>query len=125
MAVIATLSDLASFLRVDVATITDRQILLDLAQGLVIDVVGVQTPWSVTTKAVVLGAAARAYYNPEGLRSVSVDDGTIVYAEAGMGVYLTSAEATRLEGGSARLPRFEFPAPDYTWSASTATVVSG
>jgi hypothetical protein len=124
MAVIATLSDLASFLRVDVATITDRQILLDLAQGMVRDIAGDQTTWSATAKTVVLTAAARAYYNPEGLRSETVGGVTSVFGD--LGVYLTDAEQQLLTASLGEgLPRFEFPAPDYTWQTSTATVISG
>lgn len=124
---IATLSDLASLLRVDASAVVGYQTHLDLAEGLVVGAFGAQATWPSAAKATVLAAVLRAYYNPQGLQSETVGGVTSVFADAGMGVYVTTAEQRRIAAalGSGATPRFEFPAPDYTWATSDATVVSG
>lgn len=95
MADIATVFELASSLQSDLDTATESLWLLDLAQGLVAEVIGVQSPWPATAKAVALAAAARASANPLGLKRETVGGVTAEYADGG-GVYLTSDERLRL-----------------------------
>jgi hypothetical protein len=97
MADIATLPELASFLQVDLDTATANLLLLDLAQGLIIEVIGDLDPWPVTAKAVALAAAGRAYRNPEGLKRETVGGVTSEYNAEEMGVYLTDSERSRLQ----------------------------
>lgn len=97
MAEIASLSEFASFLQVDLDTATANLVLLDLAQGLVTEVIGDQDPWPVTAKAVALAAAGRAYRNPEGLKQETVGGVTSIYNAEEMGVYLTDTELSRLQ----------------------------
>jgi hypothetical protein len=68
MVAIATLSEFASFLQVDVDTATSNLLLLDLAQGLITDEIGDHNPWPSIAKSVALSAAGRAYVNPEGYK---------------------------------------------------------
>lgn len=105
MADIATLEEFASFLQVDVDTATANLVLLDLAQGQIVDEIGTRDPWPATAKAVALSAAKRAYVNPEGVSSETTGGTTSVYADGNMGVFLTDDERARLQraggGGSA------------------------
>lgn len=104
MADIATLEEFASFLQVDVDTATANLVLLDLAQGQIIDEIGARDPWPATAKAVALSAAKRAYVNPEGASTETVGGTSIAYADGNMGVFLTDDERNRLQrvgrGGS-------------------------
>lgn len=116
---IATLEEFASFLQVDVDTATANLVLLDLAQGQIIDEIGARDPWPATAKAVALSAAKRAYVNPEGASSETVGSTSVAYADGNMGVFLTEDERARLQrvggGGSAAYsitPDYE-PAPWY------------
>ena len=70
--------------------------LLELAQGLIVDEIGVHDPWPPTAKTVALAAAGRAYLNPEGNRSETTGPFTAVRDAAALGVYLTDDEVARL-----------------------------
>lgn len=101
MAAIATLEEFASVLQSDVDTATGQLLLLDLAQGLVAEVIGERDVWPATAKAVALTAAARAYVNPTGARSTTKVAGpfteTVSYGADQVGVYLTDSEIARLK----------------------------
>jgi hypothetical protein len=97
MADIATLPEFASFLQVDLDTATANLLLLDLAQGLITEVIGEQSPWPVSAKAVALAAAGRSYRNPDGLKQETVGGTTAIYNAEEMGVYLTDSEVGRLQ----------------------------
>jgi hypothetical protein len=123
MPAIATLEEFASFLQEDLDTATANLVLLDLAQGQIIDEIGARDPWPATAKAVALSAAKRAYVNPEGASSETVGGITTAYTDGNMGVFLTEDERSRLQrvggGGSAAYsitPWYE-PAP---WNGSAA-----
>ena len=98
MANIAELTELASALQSDLDTATANLLLLDLAQGLITEVIGDQNPWPTTAKSIALTAAARAYRNPEGARQDTVGAATQVYNDPlyRMGVYLTPEERADL-----------------------------
>lgn len=97
MADIASLPEFASFLQIDLDTATANLLLLELAQGLVAEVIGEQDPWPTTAKAVALAAAGRSYRNPDGLKRETVGGVTSEYNAEEMGVYLTDAERSRLQ----------------------------
>lgn len=84
-----TLDEFASYVQSDVDTATGL-LLRDLVTGLV-DSLGSSDPYPAAVKAVGLEAAARAYRNPSGLTSETIDDYT-GRREAAAGVYLTSEE---------------------------------
>jgi hypothetical protein len=98
MANIAELTELASFLQVDLDTATANLLLLDLAQGLITEVIGEQSPWPSIAKSIALTAAGRAYRNPDGLRQESVGATTSIFNDPlyTMGVYLTADERAAL-----------------------------
>lgn len=98
MADIATVPELASALQSDLDTATANLLLLDLAQGLIVELIGDQTTWPKTAKAIALAAAARAYRNPEGLRQDTVGATTGIYNDPlyRMGVFLSDAERADL-----------------------------
>lgn len=98
MANIAELTELASALQTDLDTASANLYLLDLAQGLITEVIGDQNPWPSTAKSIALSISARAYRNPEGLRQESVGGTTTIYNDPlyRMGVYLTADERTDL-----------------------------
>lgn len=98
MANIAELTELASALQSDLDTATANLLLLDLAQGLVIEVIGVQNPWPTVAKSVALSAAARAYRSPEGARQEAVGGVNVLYNDPlyRMGVYLSDLERADL-----------------------------
>ena len=108
------LTDLAAFLRVPLGQVEGFEPHLDLAQALVAEQIGDEPTWSPTARAIILTAVARAYYNPEGLRSETKGPFTAVRDAAALGIYLTDDEITRLHrtpgvpapGG----PRGSFPA---------------
>jgi uncharacterized protein (DUF58 family) len=92
---IITDSDLASYLRqpdADVALYTD------LANGVVGDLIGAVDPVPTRIKAITLEVGARAFRNPNGYSSETVDDYT--YRRDAdtrqAGVYLTDAERAEL-----------------------------
>jgi len=118
MADIATLPELASFLQTDLDTATANLLLLDLAQGLITEVIGIQNPWPTIAKTTALTAAGRAYRNPEGLRQETVGGSTSIYNDTlyVMGVYLTADERAALTkwlngpgGSTVGQPQGEFP----------------
>jgi hypothetical protein len=93
---------LASYLQ---TTITggEADLVIELANGLVTDVVGDLEPVPTLVRAVALEAAARAWRNPQGYSSVTseIDDYTKTVRREGAaltaaGVYLTDAEEARL-----------------------------
>jgi hypothetical protein len=102
---IATLGEFAYAIRRSTATAAHHQLLLELAEGLVTDEIGVQDSYPVTVKAVVLAAAARAYFEREGAEQEALDGDL-------RGVYLTDEEVARLYGSSGQAPQFAFPG---TW----------
>lgn len=98
MANIAELTELASALQTDLDTATANLLLLDLAQGLITEVIGTQNPWPSTAKAIALTAAARAYRNPEGLLRDQVGGTLGIYNDpiGRMGVFLSEQERADL-----------------------------
>lgn len=98
MANIAELTELASALQTDLDTATANLLLLDLAQGLITEVIGEQNPWPSTAKSIALIAAARAYRSPDGLRQETVGGTTAIYNDPlyRMGVYLSDQERSDL-----------------------------
>lgn len=98
MADIATVEEFASFLQSDLDTATANLLLLDLAQGLVTELIGLQDPWPAIAKTVALSAAGRAYVNPDGLRQDTVGSTTAIYNTPlyANGVYLSDAERAAL-----------------------------
>lgn len=98
MANIAELTELASALQCDLDTATANLLLLDLAQGLITEVIGAQNPWPTVAKSTALTAAARAYRNPEGVRTEAVGGINLGYNDPlyRMGVYLSDQERADL-----------------------------
>jgi hypothetical protein len=95
-----TIEEFASYVQSDVDTAT-ATLLRDLTEGVIGDVAG--DTWdastaSVTIKALGLTVAARAYVNPQGWSSMTIDDFTGRRDDAGMGVYLTAEEAAAIGG---------------------------
>lgn len=120
MANIAELTELASALQSDLDTATANLLLLDLAQGLITERIGEQDPWPTIAKSIALTAAARAYRNPEGLRTDVVGGTTAGYNDPlyRMGVYLTDAEKKELSDwlngpGGSTLGQPQGSFPDY------------
>lgn len=119
MANIAEVTELASALQTDVDTATANLLLLDLAQGLIVEKIGVHDPWPTTAKAIALAAAARAYSNPDGLKQETTGGTTDIRVDeaARMGVYLTKGEKQELSdwlcgpgGSTVGKPQGSFPA---------------
>ena len=100
MGEIITEADLASYLRIDPAS-ADLSLLVRLANGTVSEAVpALVAPYKTRAVAITLEVAARAYRNPEGYTSETVDDYTY-RRDAGTGaagVYLTDAERAELVG---------------------------
>ena len=98
MADIATPEEFASFIQANVDTATTNLLLLDLAQGLIVETIGEHDPWPSVAKSIALTAAARAYRNPSGVRQSTVGSTTQIYNDSlySMGVYLTDDEVARL-----------------------------
>lgn len=87
-----TVSEFASYVQQDVDTAT-ATLLLSLAEGLVVDRIGVlPDPASAATRAAILEATRRAYVNPEGWSSERIDDWQGARDAAFYGVYLTAEE---------------------------------
>lgn len=103
MAIISD-ADLVSYLRLS-AVDSSVTLFVQLANGVVEDITGNLSPVPVRVKAIALEAAARAYRNPNGYASESIDDYTYrrPTETRQAGVYLTSAEAAELAlyGGNA------------------------
>lgn len=94
--------ELASYLRDDSLSGTDLDLIVELANGVVSEVIGEQAEgWepSARVRAITLEVAARAYRNPGGYSSETIDDYTYRRdAETRQaGVYLTSAEIDELQ----------------------------
>ncbi len=96
--IIITESDLTSYLRQPVET--DVTVFVDLANGIVSEVTGVLATTPVRLMAITLEVAARAFRNPNGYSSETIDDYT--YRRDAdtrqAGVYLTAAERSELLG---------------------------
>jgi hypothetical protein len=109
MTTIATLGEFAYAIRLETAAAAAKhQLLLELAEGLVIQELGVLTEYPVSAKAVVLEAAARAYFNLIAAEQRDVVNPKTIQSF----VYLTNEEINRLYGRTDRGPRFSFPG---TW----------
>lgn len=109
MTTIATLAEFAYAIRKKEAQAAEHQLLLELAEGYVIDELGVLETYSVTAKAVVLEAAVRAYWE----LLAAEQDGVPADRQAmERFVYLTDDQIARLAGPTARGPQFSFPG---TW----------
>lgn len=130
MAALITPEELIVFL--DLPALTQPTDRAQLACTLVIDAVtelagGTLTePYPAGVKGVALAAAARAYDNPTGLRSSSVDDFAQTYAGDAVAV-LTEAEETRLRrafGTSGGKPLYSFPEWDWSWTAVNSTALT-
>lgn len=119
---IATVEEFASYLQSDLDTATANLLLLDLAQGLVTDEIGLHDPWPAVAKAVALSAAGRSYTNPDSLKQETVGSTVTMYNPLfASGVYLSADEKAALSrwlngpGGSNRgRPQGIFPDP-YRW----------
>lgn len=122
-------SDLVTFLGLpsDGNISARTQLVCDLVISAVNSAAGgvLTEPYADGLKGVALIAAGRLYSNPLVLPAETVGGVVNTYG-AGRGV-LTDAAIGEVAGilGLGGLPRFEFPAPDYTWATSTATTVSG
>lgn len=124
---IATLTEFAYAIRLTPEGAAEHQLLLELAEGLVVDELGDLATYPTSAKTVALGAAARAYFNPRGTKQESTGGASRSFEAAGMGVYLTDEEVEKLHRSTASRPTFEFPG---TWPypdpvERTADVVSG
>lgn len=93
-----TTTDLVTYLRVPAAELdlTVLGQLVDIANGLVQEVTGPLAVEPARVQAIRLEAAARAYDNPRGLLSESIDDYTWRGGPGRGGVYLTDAERREL-----------------------------
>jgi hypothetical protein len=117
MAEIATIDEFASAIRKTVEFAQGHKLPLDLACGLVADELGEQDPWPTVAKSVALAAAARAFFNPQGLSQEILDGSSATRESAEVGVYLTDSELKRLHRWAAGnlgrgKPTFSFPG---TW----------
>lgn len=103
MAVI-TEAELVSYLRLS-APDASTALFVMLTNGLIEDIAGTLTPVPTRVKTIALEVAARAYRNPEGYASESIDDYTYrrPTETRSAGIYLTGAEASELAlfGGQA------------------------
>jgi hypothetical protein len=103
MADIYTLDEFDAYLQAT-ANETTATLLRELVTGLIEDIDGrdyseLATTATYTTKSIALEAAARAYRNPEGLTSYTIDDYTArrdTQNAAPPGLYLTDAEISQL-----------------------------
>jgi hypothetical protein len=88
--VIATVTELATRVQQDVDTAT-AQLLLEIAEDLIVAESGVLDPWPPRLKGIQLDAATRAYVNPAGVNHELFE----TYTRSGIppgGVYLTDDE---------------------------------
>lgn len=106
---IATTAEFAYAIGLSAADAAAHALLLDLAEGLVIEELGVRATYPVSAKAVVLAAAARAYYNRAGVRQETVGSVSRTFEAARLGVYLTEDDVDRLHGRAARSPTYSMP----------------
>lgn len=96
---------LASYLAIDdLAQDSRAELLIELTNGLIEEVCG-EGPYPAHVAAVALEVAARAYRNPDGFSSETIDDYTYRRdaATRQAGVYLTDEERSRLCGGAPRV----------------------
>lgn len=124
---IATLAEFAYAIRMTPEAAAEHQVLLELAEGLVVDELGVLATYPTVAKTTVLGAAARAHFNPRGTKQENTGGASRSFDAAGMGVYLTDEEVEKLHRSTASAPTYEFPG---TWPypdpvERTADTVSG
>lgn len=103
MAEYVTTGDLASYLQVD--EVPNAELVVELANGLVTDLIGDLDPAPARLRAIALEAAARGYRNPQAYTSVTVgiDDYDKTTRREGkqvdrFGVYLTDEETAELLG---------------------------
>ena len=91
-------SDLASYLRDSTVSGNDADFVVDLANGIVGDVIGTLDPIPTRVRAITLEIAARAWRNPNGYSSETIEDYTYRRdAETRQaGVYLTPSESAEL-----------------------------
>jgi malonyl CoA-acyl carrier protein transacylase len=106
---IATLAEFAYAIRKTEAQAARHQLLLELAEGLVIENLGVLDTYPVSAKAVALEAAARAYF---ALRAAEQEGVPADRQSMARFVYLDDEQIGRLAGPIARGPQFSFPG---TW----------
>lgn len=106
---IATLEEFAYAIRRTSAEAAKHQLLLELAEGLVVDELGQLESYSVSAKAVVLEAAARAFWE-----LLAADQEGVPADRQAMErfVYLTDEQVQRLTDKTARGPQYSFPG---TW----------
>lgn len=102
--------DLTSYLRQPGA---DVDFTIELANGIVGEVIGDLTPIPFRVKAITLEVAARAYRNPGGYSSETIDDYTYRRdAETRQaGVYLTDSERAELLGFSGQVSQVVYTIP--------------
>lgn len=97
---VITTTELASYLREANPDEPSLVLLVELSNGIVSEVTGELSPVPTRVRAVTLEVAARAYRNPQGASSETIDDYT--YRRDGdttaAGVYLTRAELATLRG---------------------------
>lgn len=110
MTTIATLDEFAYAIHRDTPAAAKHQLLLELAEGLVIDELGELDEYSATAKSVVLEAAARAFFNLLAAQQQQEEPANRDAVQAL--VYLTQEEIDRLYVRAVRGPRFSFPG---TW----------
>lgn len=101
MTEIITTEELAAYLQDSTITDDVAGLVVDLANEIVTDVVGAQDdPYPARVRAITFEVAARAFRNPEGYSSETIDDYTYRRdAETRRaGVYLTETERAELGG---------------------------
>ena len=95
---VITSTELASYLREANPDTAALDLLVELSNGIVSEVTGDLTPIPTRVKAITLEVAARAYRNPDGYATESIDDwrGGRPAETAAAGVYLTESETATL-----------------------------
>lgn len=97
---IATVAEFASRVQQDVDTAT-AQLLLEIAEDLIVGETGLLDPWPARVKGVQLDVATRAYVNPAGVNHELFE----TYTRSGIppgGVYLTASEKVILRTASGK-----------------------
>lgn len=105
---IATPSDLALFLNLDLATLDQvrAEFLIGLVQGEAEDIV---SPLPASTKGVILSAAGRAYTNPQNVQQETTGPYSVGYgAGATGGLYLSKQDRAALQRAAGRGGAFTF-----------------
>ena len=94
---IASREELAGLLQRKVDNYT-ADLVLSMAEGLVTDIIGDQSPtWPLVAKSVCLAAALRPYRNPDALVALQLNQTRQQYNPEEVGVYLTASEEARLQ----------------------------